>query len=73
MDTKQPTRPDPRKGKPQKQRSPTHAPVVITYEDRPVVPDELREKTWAELHSPEGIGEARRSFTGTAHPYRGSE
>ncbi|MFJ5694573.1 competence protein CoiA [Arthrobacter sp. NPDC093125] len=73
-DTKQPTHPDPRKGKRQKQRPPIHAPVVTTYEDRPAVPDELqtdRKKTWAELHSPEGIAEARRRFMGKAYPYRG--
>jgi hypothetical protein len=59
---------DPRQGKPQKQRPPAIAPVVRTYYERPTVPEELqtdRKKTWAELHSPEGIAEARRKFMGT--------
>lgn len=59
---------DPRQGKPQKQRPPAIAPVVRTYYERPTVPEELqtdRKKTWAELHSPEGIAEARRKLMGT--------
>jgi hypothetical protein len=59
---------DPRKGKPQKQGRPTNEPVTRPYYERPTVPEELqtdRKKTWAELHSPEGIAEARRKFLGT--------
>ncbi|RNL51412.1 hypothetical protein D7003_16265 [Arthrobacter oryzae] len=58
---------DPRKGKPQRQRPPV-APALSTYYERPIVPEELqtdRRKTWAELHSPDGVAEARRKFMGT--------
>lgn len=57
---------DPRRGKPQKQLIPVQ-PVTI-YHGRPTVSEELqtdRKKTWAELHSPEGVAEARRKFMGT--------
>lgn len=66
---------DPRKGRPQKQKPPTIVPVEHPYNQRPTVPEELqtdRRKTWAELHSPGGIAEARRKFIGTARPYQGS-
>ena len=61
---------DPRRGKPQKQRPPIEPiePRVRAYYGRPTVPEELqtdRKKTWAELHSPEGVAEARRKFIGT--------
>jgi len=62
---------DPRRGKPQKQRQPAAEPVVRTHYQRPTVPEELqtdRRKTWAELHSPEGVAEARRKFLGTRGP-----
>lgn len=64
---------DPRKGKPRKQGPLAIVPVVHPHDDRPTVPEELqtdRRKTWAELHSPEGIAEARRRFMGTAQPFR---
>ncbi|MGO4120702.1 competence protein CoiA family protein [Arthrobacter sp. YAF16] len=55
------------RGKPQKQRPPNE-PAVQTLYRRPTVPEELqtdRKKTWAELHSPEGVAEARQKFMGT--------
>jgi hypothetical protein len=58
---------DPRKGKPRRQRRAV-APVTRTYYERPTVPEDLqtdRRKTFAELHSPEGVAEARRRFMGT--------
>lgn len=58
---------DPRRGKPQKQQPPTTEPKARNIYPRPTVPEELqidRKKTWAELHSPEGIAEARRKFMG---------
>lgn len=59
---------DPRKGKPARQKPPAATPAPRAYYGRPTVPEELqtdRKKTFAELHSPEGVAEARRRFMGT--------
>lgn len=59
---------DPRRGKPQKVPSPIVPAVKKPSYERATVPLELqtdRRKTWAELHSPEGVAEARRKFMGT--------
>ncbi|MFJ6358665.1 competence protein CoiA [Pseudarthrobacter oxydans] len=73
--TKPEGRNDPRKGKQQKQRSPVVVPKERPLYKRPTVPEELqadRKKSWAEIHSPDGVAEARRKFMGTAAPYRGN-
>lgn len=66
---------DPRRGKPQKQRLAAVPPEPRNHAPRPTVPEKLqtdRKKTWEELHSPDGIAEARRRFMGTSSPYRGN-
>lgn len=59
---------DPRRGKPQKNKESIQPVVERPPFGRTTVPEELqtdRRKTWAELHSPEGVAEARRKFMGT--------
>jgi hypothetical protein len=66
---------DLRKGKLQKQRPPAVVPNERPLYKRPTVPEDLqtdRKKTWAEIHSADGVAEARRRFMGTAAPYRGN-
>jgi hypothetical protein len=73
--TKPEGRNDPRKGKPQKQRSPVVVPKERPLYKRPAVSEELqtdRKKSWAEIHSPDGVAEARQKFMGTAAPYKGN-